>query len=66
MIHNAPNTKSNIIAKSIARNNGNATYRGTVRIRENAHNSVANIKCDTILLDKLSKSLDALELVPPP
>jgi len=56
MIHNAPNTKSNIIAKSIARNNGNATYRGTVRIKENAHNSIANIKCDTILLDETAKS----------
>lgn len=56
MIHNAPNTKSNIIAKSIARNNGNATYRGTVRIKENASNSIANIKCDTILLDETAKS----------
>lgn len=56
MIHNAPNTKSNIIAKSIARNKGNATYRGTVRIKENASNSIANIKCDTILLDETAKS----------
>ena len=56
MVHNAPNTKSNIIAKSIARNNGNATYRGTVRIKENASNSIANIKCDTILLDETAKS----------
>ena len=56
MIHNAPNTKSNIIAKSIARNKGNATYRGTVRIKENASNSIANIKCDTILLDETAIS----------
>lgn len=56
MIHNAPNTKSNIIAKSIARNKGNATYRGTIRIKENASNSIANIKCDTILLDETAKS----------
>ena len=56
MIHNAPNTKSNIIAKSIARNGGNATYRGTVRIGKNASNSKAYVKCDTILLDELSKS----------
>ena len=56
MIHNAPNTKSNIIAKSIAKNNGNATYRGTVRIKENAFNSIANVKCDTILLDETTKS----------
>ncbi|MBQ6281911.1 MAG: Fe-S cluster assembly protein SufB [Bacilli bacterium] len=56
MIHNAPNTKSNIIAKSIARHTGNATYRGTVRIKEGAINSIANIKCDTILLDETAKS----------
>ena len=56
MIHNAPNTKSNIIAKSIAKNSGNATYRGTVRIKENAFNSIANVKCDTILLDETAKS----------
>ena len=56
MIHNAPNTKSNIIAKSIGRNHGNATYRGTVRIKKEAENSIANIKCDTILLDETAKS----------
>ena len=56
MIHNAPYTKSNIIAKSIARNRGNATYRGTVRIKENANNCIANVKCDTILLDETARS----------
>ena len=56
MIHLAPHTKSNIISKSIASNGGNATYRGTVRIAKNASNSVANVKCDTIILDKDSKS----------
>ena len=56
MIHLAPNTKSNIISKSIASNGGNATYRGTVKITKNATNSVANVKCDTMILDKDSKS----------
>lgn len=56
MIHMAPNTKSNIIAKSISRNGGNATYRGTVRIDKNATNSTSSIKCDTIILDERSKS----------
>ncbi|HOO68106.1 MAG TPA: Fe-S cluster assembly protein SufB [Bacilli bacterium] len=56
MIHNAPDTRSNIIAKSIAKNNGNATYRGTVRILPNATNSIASVKCDTILLDSKAKS----------
>ena len=56
MIHLAPYTKSNIISKSIASNGGNATYRGTVRISKKAINSVSNVKCDTIILDKDSKS----------
>ena len=56
MIHLAPNTKSNIISKSIAVNGGNATYRGLVNITKRAINSYANVKCDTIILDKESKS----------
>ena len=56
MIHLAPYTKSNIISKSIASNGGNATYRGTVKISKNAYNSVASVKCDTLITDKMSKS----------
>lgn len=56
MIHLAPNTKSNIISKSIARNGGNATYRGTVNITKEAINSASSIKCDTFVLDEKSKS----------
>ena len=56
MIHLAPYTKSNIISKSIASNGGIANYRGTAKIAKDAHHSLANIKCDTMLLDSLSKS----------
>jgi Fe-S cluster assembly protein SufB len=56
MIHLAPYTKSNIVSKSIARNGGNATYRGTVNISANAHHSYSNVKCDTFILDEISKS----------
>ena len=56
MIHLAPYTKSNIVSKSIASNGGNATYRGKVFISPKATNSIASVKCDTILLDKESKS----------
>lgn len=56
MIHLGKHTKSNILSKSIARNGGNASYRGLVKITKNALDSYANVKCDTILLDKLSKS----------
>lgn len=56
MIHLAPHTKSNIISKSIALKGGEADYRGTVNITKNAEYSEAIIKCDTIILDEISKS----------
>ena len=56
MIHIGKNTKSNILSKSIAENGGVANYRGTVKIGSNATNSEAIIKCDTILMDDISKS----------
>ena len=56
MIHLGKNTKSNIVSKSIAQSGGISNYRGTARITKDAINSKAYIKCDTILLDKQSKS----------
>ncbi len=56
MIHMGKNTKSNIISKSISSRGGNATYRGKVLISESATNSEAMIKCDSLILDKISKS----------
>lgn len=56
MIHLGKNTTSNIISKSIAKNGGNATYRGKVRIAKSAINSSAMVKCDTLILDSKSKS----------
>lgn len=56
MIHLGKNTKSNIISKSIARSGGNATYRGKVLINSGSRNSIGNVKCDTLILDEMSKS----------
>ena len=56
MIHMGKNTKSNIISKSISQNGGNATYRGKVDIKKSASNSEAMVKCDTLILDNISKS----------
>ena len=55
-IHLAPNTSSNIVSKSIAASGGVANYRGKVYIDKSAENAKSIIKCDTILLDKQSKS----------
>lgn len=56
MIHIGKNTRSNIISKSLAENGGTCNYRGLVKLSKNAHNSFAQIKCDTILLDNISKT----------
>ncbi len=56
MIHLGKNTKSKIISNSIAKNGGNATYRGKVDIKKSAENSESLVKCDSLILDELSKS----------
>ena len=56
MIHIGKNTKSNIVSKSIAESGGIANYRGTTKITSKAIKSRASIKCDTILIDDISKS----------
>ena len=56
MIHIGKNTRSQIISKSIAHSGGNATYRGLVQISKSAINSNSEVVCDTLILDKISKS----------
>lgn len=56
MIHEAPETTSQIISKTIVRNGGVSNYRGTVRIQKQAVNSKAHVECDTLILDPLSYS----------
>ncbi|WP_461227006.1 Fe-S cluster assembly protein SufB [Lacticaseibacillus suihuaensis] len=56
MIHNAPNTSSSIVSKSIAKDGGRVDYRGTVRFTDKADNAFCHVECDTILMDEQSKS----------
>ena len=56
MIHLAPNTSSNIISKSISRNGGEVNYRGTVFHAPNAKGAKSKVECDTLILDKESRS----------
>ena len=56
MIHLAPNTTSQIISKSISKNGGRATYRGTVQIARGAHGARSKVVCDALILDDLSRS----------
>ena len=56
MIHIGKNTKSNIVSKSIAEDTGISNYRGLVKITKGAINSMAKIKCDTLIVDSKSSS----------
>ncbi|MGL4951645.1 MAG: Fe-S cluster assembly protein SufB [Mycoplasma sp.] len=50
MIHLAPNTRSNIISKSIGYESSKSIFRGFVEIGKNASNSFARVECDTLLV----------------
>ncbi|QIK50848.1 Fe-S cluster assembly protein SufB [Jeotgalibaca porci] len=56
MMHNAPNTSSSIVSKSIAKDGGAVNYRGTVRFGKKSEGSISHIECDTIIMDDLSTS----------
>lgn len=56
IFHNAPNTRSSIISKSIAKGGGSVNYLGQLRVDANAPGSFSHIECDTIILDEESSS----------
>jgi Fe-S cluster assembly protein SufB len=56
MVHIAPNTKSSIISKSVARGGGRAADRGLVQVREGAKHSANTVRCDALLVDTISRS----------
>ncbi|MDE6195832.1 MAG: Fe-S cluster assembly protein SufB [Erysipelotrichaceae bacterium] len=56
MIHLAPHTYSNIISKSVSRSGGEVNYRGLVQHGPKAMYAKSKVECDTLILDKQSKS----------
>lgn len=56
MMHNAPNTSSSIVSKSLCKDGGETDYRGTVRFGKNSQGSFSHIECDTIIMDDQSSS----------
>src|SRR5829696_6241817 len=56
IIHAAPNTTSNIFAKSISKDGGRGSYRGLLEIAKGAHGSKSKVVCDALLLDEQSRS----------
>jgi Fe-S cluster assembly protein SufB len=56
MVHQAPNTSSTIVSKSVARGGGRTSYRGLVQVMEGASNSKSTVRCDALLVDQISRS----------
>jgi len=55
-IHLAPDTRSRIVSKSVSKDGGRATYRGSVKVVPGATNAVASVRCDALMLDDSSRS----------
>lgn len=56
LVHAAPHTTGQIISKSISKNGGRSSYRGLVRVENDAKHSKCNVVCDALILDPESRS----------
>jgi Fe-S cluster assembly protein SufB len=56
MTHVAPETSSLVVSKSISRGGGRTSYRGLVKILPGASGAKANVRCDALLVDEISRS----------
>jgi Fe-S cluster assembly protein SufB len=56
VMHLAPETTSNILAKSISKDGGIMGYRGLVRMGHNSQGSKAHVQCDGLMMDPISRS----------
>jgi len=56
IIHAAPNTTSNIFAKSISKDGGRSSYRGLLEVAKGATGAKSKVVCDALLLDEHSRS----------
>jgi Fe-S cluster assembly protein SufB len=56
IVHAAPNTTSNIFAKSISKDGGRGSYRGLLEVAKGAHGARSKVVCDALLLDEESRS----------
>src|SRR5437763_15051467 len=53
-VHLAPNTTSNILARSISKDGGIMGYRGQVRMGHHSQGSKARGPCDGLRMDRIS------------
>ena len=56
MVHAAPETSSKIVSKSISKDGGRTSYRGLVRVEDDAYGCKSHVQCDALILDDESIS----------
>lgn len=56
VIHLAPNTTSNIVAKSISKQGGRSSYRGLLKVAKKATGAKSHVQCDALIFDLQSRS----------
>ena len=56
MTHAAPETTSKIVSKSISNGGGRTSYRGLVRVEDDAYGCRSHVQCDALILDEDSVS----------
>ena len=56
MTHAAPETTSKIVSKSISKDGGRTSYRGLVRVEDDARGCKSHVQCDALVLDEDSVS----------
>ena len=56
MVHAAPETTSKIVSKSISKDGGRTSYRGLVRVEDDAYGCKSHVQCDALILDEDSVS----------
>ncbi|MCD8022543.1 MAG: Fe-S cluster assembly protein SufB [Lachnospiraceae bacterium] len=56
MVHNAPNTSSYMNTRSISKGGGVSTFRSSVTVNPKAKNSKSSVSCQSLMLDRISRS----------
>lgn len=56
IIHAAPHTSCKVVMKSLSKGGGVSMYRGLLQVNPNAYDVTANVECDALILDEISRS----------
>ena len=56
MVHAAPETSSKIVSRLISKDGGRSSYRGLIRVEDDAYGCKSNVQCDALILDERSTS----------